>query len=37
MSSTICPQLKYSFYADPYQEVADELGKEILCMKFDDN
>ena len=23
MSSTICPQLKHSLYADPYQEVAD--------------
>jgi hypothetical protein len=32
MSSTICPQLKYSFFADATQKIADRIGNEILSM-----
>lgn len=32
MSSTICPQLKHSFFADPSQKMADKIGQEILAL-----
>jgi WD40 repeat protein len=32
MSSTICPQLKHTFFADSQQKIADKIGQEILAL-----
>ena len=33
MSSTICPQLKFSFYPDEMQESPDQIGCELFALQ----
>lgn len=32
MSSTICPQLKFSFYPDEMQQNSDQIGFELFAL-----
>lgn len=32
MSSTICPQLKFSFYPDEMQQTSDQIGCELFTL-----
>ena len=34
MSSTICPQLKYSFYPNEMQEASDQIGFELFALQI---
>lgn len=34
MSSTICPQLKFSFFPDELQESSDQIGYELFTLQI---
>lgn len=34
MSSTICPQLKFSFFPDETQESSDQIGYELFGLQI---